>query len=98
MPTPPSRGMGVVWTSRSRTAVNAPVATARLRTKGVARYVTAAATMRTRTYSCTYRPSLGRRPWTGRGERSAGVCRETRHEVGDLGTHLLADRVVGVRI
>ena len=28
-PTPPSRGIGVVWTSRSRTGVKAPVATAR---------------------------------------------------------------------
>src|SRR3954454_18607030 len=96
MPTPPSRGIGVLWTSRSRTAVKAPVATARLRTKGVARYVTAAATMRTRTYSCTYRPSLDAD--AGKVTGSARVCREARHEVGDLRTHLLARRVVRVRV
>ena len=79
MPTPPSRGIGVLWTSRSRTAVKAPVATARLRTKGVARYVTAAATMRTRTYSCTYRPSLGRRRWrVGLTQRGYAGKRVTR--------------------
>src|SRR5680860_923355 len=51
--TPPRRGMGTACTSRSRTSVIAPVATASHLTKGVAAYVIAAATMKTRRYSRT---------------------------------------------
>jgi len=43
MATPPRRGVGTVCTSRSRTAVTAPVRIASQRAIGVVRYVTAAA-------------------------------------------------------
>jgi hypothetical protein len=44
---PPIRGIGTRCTSRSRTGVIAPIRRAIRRTKGVSRYVTAAATINT---------------------------------------------------
>src|SRR5450432_4683600 len=50
---PPRRGVGLEWTSRSRTPVMAPILTATRRTMGVDMYVTAAATSSVIRYSRT---------------------------------------------
>src|SRR6476661_1897532 len=92
MATPPSRGIGVECTSRSRTGVNAPVRTATARRRGVAAYVITAATIRTRRYSRTQGASrVGR-------DSASRVCREAGHEVRHAGPDLLGDRVVGVGV
>ena len=49
--TPPSRGIGVTWTSRSRTSVIAPTRMPTRRTSPVSRKVVAAATSNVRRYS-----------------------------------------------
>src|SRR5690349_240696 len=84
--------MGLECTSRSRTGVKAPVRTATARMRGVAAYVTTAATIRTRRYSRTQAPfEVGK-------DSASSVCREARHEVRDARVDLLGDGMVGVGV
>src|SRR5579859_7760970 len=72
---PPSRGVGSVWTSRSLGLAIAPVVTATRRASGTSRNVTAAVTSITRAYS-RIAASLPRGRWRGGWSGLAGRRRE----------------------